>query len=293
MGYLHDICYNVVANNLVPVNKACLLILKKTCFSDFDFSKCEPTTHFEPNTIYDRLKPRPVCCLGYAIQSNGEIVATKSAPLQEAQISSLLPNEAFRQLKVFNTYSPSGSFISFVVTGWMRVQSSSSLGGSYVKIITEPGIIRIDGFNLQFQDTMGSLFVEAGFNVDSSGRRLLGVFELIGMFNSIDASDWIGLDLDEELPPGFGQSDFKMDYVMTFPCTKDHWGCTYGMFEDSGVRRNVVGWRDDGYGGASGGKVIMHYKSMFDKDVVDQYGNPIEDGAVQEIVSNAEWPGHR
>jgi hypothetical protein len=59
-------------------------------------------------------------------------------------------------------------------------------------------------------------YTEAGFQV-VSGRKLLGIYELVGMFNSVD--EWEGLDAAlGEKPPGFGIVDFAMTFDTYMPC---------------------------------------------------------------------------
>ena len=66
--------------------------------------------------------------------------------------------------------------------------------------MTAAGFIILDGTDMTFEETVGSVFSEAGFDV--IGRKLLGIYEIVGIFNSIE--DWGGLG-DEEKKPGFGK----------------------------------------------------------------------------------------
>jgi hypothetical protein len=90
-----------------------------------------------------------------------------------------------------------------MVLGWYRVPNSvEATTGSFVKIITYAGFITLDGTEMTFEETAGHVFSEAGFSV-VNGRKLLGIYELIGLFNSIE--EWIGLDVASgESKPGFG-----------------------------------------------------------------------------------------
>jgi len=57
------------------------------------------------------------------------------------------------------------------------------------KIHTSVGTITLDGSILTFTDGMEGVFENAGFEVVSRQRRLQGVFELIGLFNSVPTFD--------------------------------------------------------------------------------------------------------
>ena len=75
----------------------------------------------------------------------------------------------------------------------------NALHGSYVKIHTSVGTITLDGSILTFTDGMDGVFENAGFEVVSRQRRLQGVFELIGLFNSVPGFD--GWNTTYDLPP--------------------------------------------------------------------------------------------
>ena len=74
-----------------------------------------------------------------------------------------------------------------------------ALHGSYVKIHTSVGTITLDGLILTFTDGMEGVFKNAGFAVVPRQRRLQGVFELIGLFNSVPAFE--GWNTTYDLPP--------------------------------------------------------------------------------------------
>ena len=80
-----------------------------------------------------------------------------------------------------------------------RVIDKHALHGSYVNIHTSVGTITLDGSILTFTDGMEGVFKNAGFAVVSRQRRLQGVFELIGLFNSVAAFE--GWNATYDLPP--------------------------------------------------------------------------------------------
>ena len=55
--------------------------------------------------------------------------------------------------------------------------------GNAVKIITYAGFIILDGAEMTFEEVVGKVFSEAGFDV-GNGRKLLGMYELIEDFST-------------------------------------------------------------------------------------------------------------
>ena len=143
---------------------------------------------------------------------HGAVVKT-AANGESAPLTTALPDAAFEQLKQFQVDSPTGAHVSLSVQGWYRVPQPTAATGSVVKLITAAGFIILDGTDMTFEETLGSVFSEAGFTVN--GRKLLGIYELVGLFNSID--DWAGLDQFER-EPGFGLRDFYMEYSTLHKC---------------------------------------------------------------------------
>ena len=133
-------------------------------------------------------------------------------------LTSALPDEAFEQMRQLQVKSPTtGAYLSLTILGWYRVPDESrACKGSFVKLITAAGFVTLDNDDMTFEETVGHAFTEAGFVV-VNGRRLLGVYELVGMFNSVE--EWEGLSVEDcELKPRFGEVDFEMTYVIWRPC---------------------------------------------------------------------------
>ena len=143
---------------------------------------------------------------------HGAVVKT-AANGEPAPLTTALPDAAFEQLKQFQVDSPTGAHVSLAVQGWYRVPQPTAATGSVVKLITAAGFIILDGTDMTFEETLGTVFTEAGFTV--GGRKLLGIYALVGLFNSID--DWAGLT-DHEREPGFGLNDFTMSYGVRHLC---------------------------------------------------------------------------
>ena len=145
----------------------------------------------------------------------GAVVKT-AANGEPSPLTSGLPDAAFAQLKQFQVDSPTGAHVSLVVQGWYRVPSPIATTGSVVKIMTAAGFIILDGTDMTFEETVGTVFSEAGFDV--MGRKLLGMYEIVGIFNSIE--DWTGLE-EQEKKPGFGKHDFYMEYSTLNKCVME------------------------------------------------------------------------
>mmetsp|Transcript_15708 Transcript_15708/g.18929 ORF Transcript_15708/g.18929 Transcript_15708/m.18929 type:complete len:813 (+) Transcript_15708:199-2637(+) len=189
--------------------------------------------------------------------------------IQDAQLTSTLPNSAFDELRVFKTVGSNGATLSLNVIGWSRIPDLASPGGSYVQLVTWNGIIKVQGYSISFTDTMGQLFVEAGFQLDASGRKLLGIYELVGMFNTV--TDW---ELpDGEVQPSWADSDFAMNYTLKKPCSGDPNGCQsfVGIVEPLGEQVPLLN--------KAGDYALVDYFIQFDSAL----------GMTWEIVRNQEW----
>ena len=111
--------------------------------------------------------------------TKGSVVRT-AANGEPAPLTSALPDSAFAELKQFEIKSENGAFLSLMVLGWYRIPDPArSKTGNVVKIITYAGFIILDGAEMTFEEVVGKVFSEAGFDV-INGRKLLGLYELIG-----------------------------------------------------------------------------------------------------------------
>ena len=111
--------------------------------------------------------------------TKGAVVRT-AANGEPAPLTSALPDSAFAELKQFEIKSENGAFLSLMVLGWYRIPDAArSKTGNVVKIITYAGFIILDGAEMTFEEVVGKVFSEAGFDV-GNGRKLLGMYELIG-----------------------------------------------------------------------------------------------------------------
>jgi hypothetical protein len=109
----------------------------------------------------------------------GAVVRT-AGNAEPSPLTSALPDSAFAELKQFEIKSENGAFLSLMVLGWYRIPDAArSKTGNVVKIITYAGFIILDGAEMTFEEVVGKVFSEAGFDV-INGRKLLGMYELIG-----------------------------------------------------------------------------------------------------------------
>ena len=115
----------------------------------------------------------------------------------------------------------------------------NALHGSYVKIHTSVGTITLDGSILTFTDGMEGVFENAGFEVVSRQRRLQGVFELIGLFNSVPTFD--GWNTTYDLPPKIPTTFEAEGHIL--------YACQYGdsdLCDDVGLTGDDLVTDDDG-----------------------------------------------
>ena len=115
----------------------------------------------------------------------------------------------------------------------------NALHGSYVKIHTSVGTITLDGSILTFTDGMEGVFENAGFEVVSRQRRLQGVFELIGLFNSVPTFD--GWNTTYDLPPKIPTTFEAEGHIL--------YACQYGdsdLCDDVGLTGDDLVTHDDG-----------------------------------------------
>jgi hypothetical protein len=105
---------------------------------------------------------------------------------EEMGLSSLMAVENLGELKNMRI-SQGKSFILFTVLAVARYEEPTSRHGSILVLYTHLGEISLDGTAVTFQESIAHTFSRAGLVVDTStNRRLLGVVEVVGMFNMIN-----------------------------------------------------------------------------------------------------------
>ena len=130
-----------------------------------------------------------------------------------AALSSLLPDEAFDEMRYLRVENEEAKLV-LQITGWARFFEGD---GSSVVLQTHIGQVTITGRQLSFSSQVAPLFENAGFALDASGRRLASLYDLVGLFNKIDAFE--GMDEDDGPMPSFPPS-FYVEYEMYYACVK-------------------------------------------------------------------------
>lgn len=142
-----------------------------------------------------------------------QVIQTASFAMSSS-VSSALPDQAFKQLKLLEVSAPSGSWVQLTVLGTARIRGAGMFG-SVVKILTQAGTIIIDGRSMSFSESVSPVFEEAGFAVAPNRRHLLDVgTSLAGFFNYLATFDLDAL----ENAAGAAQdsfSGFPTTYSMT------------------------------------------------------------------------------
>lgn len=134
-------------------------------------------------------------------------------------LDSRLPDEAWDELKYVDVKSASGSVHMFVLAV-SRVDCDTALYGSYVTIHSSIGTVTLDGDIMTFKDTaMAHVFRSAGFEVSPSGRRLVGIFHLLGYFNAIPS--FVGWDSRYDVAPKVPPTFYARASVM-YSCKHGH-----------------------------------------------------------------------
>ena len=125
----------------------------------------------------------------------GTSAVSTSSLLSPHVISSVLPDEAWSQLKQFTiTSDVTQSTVSFMVLGWARIQSQGAYG-SIVQLVTYAGTITLDGRTMSFSPDAAPVFEEAGFIVAGTRRRLLqSNIDIVGFFNYLQTFDLNALE---------------------------------------------------------------------------------------------------
>ena len=136
-----------------------------------------------------------------------------------ARLTSNLPDSYFEELRFLKLVSPQQNSLSLTVEGILRTHRAGSLCGSVLHIFTAAGTVEVDGNQVRIvSGGLAEAFEIAGFRVhgrSSSGRRLVGVVELMGLFNTIDDYEF---DCPLVKKPSLN-STILMRYTSYSPCT--------------------------------------------------------------------------
>ena len=148
-----------------------------------------------------------------------QVIQTASFAMSSS-VSSALPDQAFKQLKLLEISAPSGSWVQLTVLGTARIQGAGTFG-SVVKILTQAGTIIIDGRDMSFTESVSPVFEEAGFVVAPNRRHLLDVgTSLAGFFNYLATFDLNALEAAALSSAGLSPSTpFVGDRFAGFPAS--------------------------------------------------------------------------
>jgi len=91
------------------------------------------------------------------------------------------------------------SDLHLFIQATVRHVSGTDLHGSHVVMYTAIGNVKLDGNVVSFVESVAGAFADAGFEVASERRRLLGAVAVIGFFNSIPSFE--GWDATYDVPP--------------------------------------------------------------------------------------------
>jgi hypothetical protein len=130
---------------------------------------------------------------GMEVDASGKPISVAEARIESA-LSSLLPDQTFRELRQVQLTSSSGNFAALTVHGTVRYTNKGSRCGTVVVIFTHLGEITLDGSDIYFEETIVNSFNLAGFEVadfevtNFGARRQLSTFSVAvftGLFNAI------------------------------------------------------------------------------------------------------------
>jgi hypothetical protein len=129
------------------------------------------------------------------VNSNERQLMSTAAQSVNATLDSRMSDETLNSLSHFAVISPNGAHVRLNVLGTMRLpRECQGEIGSLVIIVTAVGQVTLDGTQMTFENDVGNYFAKAGFSVESSGRRLAGLAEIIAVFASLKEVDYLGFD---------------------------------------------------------------------------------------------------
>eukprot|EP00942_MAST-04A_sp_MAST-4A-sp1_P012336 g12336.t1 len=123
--------------------------------------------------------------------------------MQQRKLASTMPDKYFKELEWLELVAPTSATVSVKILSIVRIPRKTAKCGSFLMLVTVNGKVILDDTDIKFDDAIGSLFQEAGFDmlenqhaveVDGNGqsRRLTAAngFSATGFFNVIDDMEW-------------------------------------------------------------------------------------------------------
>ena len=142
-------------------------------------------------------------------------LTTMSATISTAHpLSSLLADAFFEELKTLKIVQ-GAHWIQFTIHAVARYAMRNSRHGSVVVLYSLVGELTLDGEGIFFEEALQGAFKRAGLRVDSNGRRLLGVTQVVGLFNLLESA-FEGAGLEDDAMPRMPGDQFMLKvYVCT------------------------------------------------------------------------------
>jgi len=154
---------------------------------------------------------------GKLMDTNGNTLQMGEAtePLPQ-NLDSRMPDALWKEIKYAEFRSDTGGYMHLAILATVRKVIDDALHGSIVVMYSHIGQIELDGSIMTFQESMAGAFSDAGFEVHpEERRRLMGAFELVGLFNKIESfEDW---DKTYEEPPKMPET-YEADVVYMTSC---------------------------------------------------------------------------
>jgi len=218
-------------------------------------------------------------------------LTTQSTQVSTARpLSSLIEDSYFEELKTLKIVQ-GDSWVQFSVLAVARYSEAGARFGSVVVIFTHIGELTLDGDAMFFHESIAGAFSRAGLKVDTNGRRLLGIVEIIGLFNLLESAFADSGLKDDEMPrmPG---NQFRLEMVKVTYCDaattekRRQAGMPHGAGGCS-LPLNIAGteWRDvDWVSVYQNRKALVSHESLVSV-MIDgiAYGKSIQ--------SSEQWPG--
>ena len=138
-------------------------------------------------------------------RETGEVLLTRTLPeaLPTTKLSSEFDDDTFNELDSLYIRGAEGT-INFKILGWARYKVADSRCGTVVVLYTNPGMLQLDGVDMQFNEGVAGAFSRAGFKVtslrrgrrseDPDGHGLLTTTDVIGKFRYLSDKN---LDLSQ------------------------------------------------------------------------------------------------
>lgn len=137
-------------------------------------------------------------------------VTTVSSTISTSHpLSSLLADSYFDELKTLKIVQEP-HWISFMVFAVARYKQQASRHGSVVVLYTHVGELTLDGEGIMFEESIQGAFKRAGLRVDKNGRRLLGVTQVVGLFNLLESA-FEGAGLEDDAMPRMPGDQFYLN----------------------------------------------------------------------------------